>query len=278
MANPRSGRLVAALGWGGRARVLAVVVDGPADEVRWRHELDASAARRAAEGVVAACLLAAHVKGEERLTLDMVSEGPAFHFVCDVNGDGTLRARYHPPAHGDQPRFHGMISVSKSLGRKELYRGVAPVLGESVEAALQRYLAQSQQVDAHVRLQVDLDEAGEVVFAAGMLVERLPEADPAEFQALVVPAIAGDFKALMTRFAFGTLGGEPVEVLGATELRFACTCSRERVISTLEALGSREIEAILVDPGFAEATCHFCNERYVIEAPELHALLGQAPT
>lgn len=268
---------MAAFGWGGRARVLAVVVDGPADEVRRRHELDPAAARRAAEGVVAACLLAAHIKGEERLTLDVVSESPAFAFVCDVNGDGTLRARFRPPSVVDLPRFRGMLSVMKSLGPKELYRGVAPVIGESMEAALQRYLAQSQQVDAHVRLLVEVDEAGEVVFASGMLVERLPDGDDEAFHAFVRPAVEGDFKALMTSFAFGSLGGEPVEVLGASELRFACTCSRERVVATLLALGEKEIESILVDPGYAEATCHFCNESYVIDAAELHAILGHTP-
>lgn len=277
MANQQSGRLVAALGWGGRARVLAVVVAGPADEVRRRHELDPPAAKRAAEGVVAACLLAAHIKGEERLTVDIVSEVPAFAFVCDVNGDGTLRARFRPHDVLDLPRFRGMMSVSKSLGPKELYRGVAPVLGETMEAALQRYLGQSQQVDAHVRLLVEQDEAGEVVFASGMLVERLPDADDEAFHAFVRPAIEGDFKALMTGFAFGSLGGEPVDVLGASELRFQCTCSRERVVATLLALGEKEIESILVDPGHAEATCHFCNERYVVDAAELHALLGHAP-
>lgn len=276
MGAPRPGRFVAALGNEGRVRVMAVVVDGPAEEMRARHALDGEAATIAAEGVVASVLLAAHVKGQERLTVDLRTERPPFVFTADVDGDGSVRARFRPqhlPPLGRH--FSGMISVMKSLGRKELYRGVADVRRERWEGALQRYLVTSQQVDARVRIQADLNAKGEVAFAAGLLVERMPDLPVDEFAALYDGPLRSDFRELMTGFAFGQLAGSAVEVLGARDIRFRCSCSRPRVVAMLRSLGRDEVQGLLEEQGRAEVTCHYCNERYEIAGDELRAMVAR---
>lgn len=276
MGESRPGRFVAALGNEGRVRVMAVVVDGPAEEMRARHELDGEAAVLAAEGMVASVLLAAHVKGEERLTVDLRTERPPFVFTADVDGDGSVRARFRPQHVPPMGRhFSGMISVMKSLGRKELYRGVADVRRERWEGALQRYLVTSQQVDARVRIQADLGAKGGVAFAAGLLVERMPGLPVDEFAALYDDPLRSDFRELMTGFAFGQLAGSPVEVLGARDIRFRCSCSRQRVVAMLRSLGRDEVQGLLEEQGRAEVTCHYCNTRYEIGGDELRAMVAR---
>jgi molecular chaperone Hsp33 len=279
------GRFVVALACGGRVRVMAVVAPGPADELRERHGLKGAAAVVAAEGLMSAVLLSAHVKGEERLTVNLRAEQPPFAFVADVNGDGTVRARFSPerlPAGLiEGGRFTGMFSVLKSVGPRELYRGVAGVHGERFDGALQRYLSASQQVDGRVRILAKLDDAGRVEFASGLLVERLPDMDSEEFAALFDDALGGDFEALMTAFAFGQLAGGSLEVLGSREIRYQCTCSQQRVLGMLRALGQEEIGSLLAEQGKAEVNCHYCNAQYVVDADALSALLlelGGPPT
>ena len=160
MSSAGVGRFVAALAAEGRVRVMVVEARAPAEELRRRHELSGRAAEIAAEGLVASLLLSAHVKGEERLTVNVRSERPPFAFLADVNGDGTLRARFTPAwLHGERS-FAGIMSVLKSLGPRELYRGVAEVRDESFEGALLRYLVTSQQVDGRVRLTARLGPDG----------------------------------------------------------------------------------------------------------------------
>ena len=86
--------------------------------------------------------------------------------------------------------------------------------------------------------------------------------------------MAEDLGGILTAFAFGSLAGEALEVLDARDLFFRCTCSRERVVGTIKSLSPAEITAILLDPGYAEVTCNFCNTVYNLDADELHGLLG----
>ena len=266
------GRLVAGLAWGGKARFLAVGLRGPAAELASRHALGVGATKRGAEGLVAAVLLAAHVKGEERLALDIQSRSPWFSFVADINGDGTLRARFRPPDVRDQAEFFGMVSATKSLFREELYRGISEVEGETIEAALQRFLRQSQQVDALVRVGVTLDSAGLVETAAGMLIERLPDGDPEAFNVFLSGLGTKPINELNDALAFGQIGGQLVEVLGGIDLVFRCECSSDKVRATLRSLGRDELASMIAEQGGAEVTCHFCNEVYRFDVETLEAI------
>ena len=273
MESQPGGRFVAALACEGRVRVMAVVAVGSAEELRQRHELKSMAAILGAEGLIASLLLSAHVKGEERLTVNVRCERPPFAFLADVNGDGTLRARFTPEVLHSNRAFSGMMSVLKSLGPKELYKGVAEVQNERFDGALQRYLTTSQQVDGRVRILAELDAEGRVSFAAGLLVERLPDMPREEFEALFDGSLQGDFKELMTHFAFGQLAGGPIEVLGATDVRYQCNCTRDRVVDVLRAIGQEEVASLLAEQGQAEVICHYCNTKYVIDAEGLGELL-----
>ncbi|MCK6506404.1 Hsp33 family molecular chaperone HslO [Myxococcota bacterium] len=276
MSGFRKGRLVRALACERAVRVLAVVADGPAREVVRRHGLGEGAAQAACEGLVAAVLLSSQVKGEERITIEVKGDRPAFSMQADVWGEGPLRARFSPtwlPAFQD---FSGLLGAVRTLHGRELYRGVSQVEDESFEHALARFFTRSEQVDGRVRILAELDAEGLPSFVAGLLVERLPGMDPEEFAALFDQPLRGDFKALMTGFAFGQLAGQPVEVLDARDLEFRCTCSQERVQGMLQALGPEELADMLEKDGGAEVTCHFCNTRYTVDAAWLRAALEPA--
>lgn len=274
------GRFAVALALNGNARVMVATVAEQADEVRERHGLDRPATVLAAEGLVAAVLLSAHIKGEERMTLQVASERPTFAFVADIDAVGVLRARFSP-SQGLMPvkTFTGMLSAMKSLGQKELYRGVSPVIDETFEQALHRFLKQSQQTDARVRILCRLDQHAHVRFAAGMLVERLPGISAEAFGEHFDAAMAGSkFEDLMSAFAMGELAGAPVELLGFQDFVFRCSCSRARVASMLRALGREELLAIKEEQGKAEIICHYCNTKQTFDPAALDDLMvGLAP-
>jgi len=253
-------------------RLLAVDATAAAEEVRVRHGLWREAAQVAAEGLVAALLMSAYAKGEERITFQVQGERPVFAFAADVDADGGVRARFSPgtlPAAGP---LSGLVLVIKHVPGRELYRGTAALDHGDFQAALQAYLVRSQQAVGVVRIASRLGPGGEVAVAAGLLVEKLPDQPAEVFADLFGDLGACDLLAVLRDVAAGSLRGFPVEALERREVRFRCSCSQARSEAILVGLGAEEIRSLRLERGEAEMTCQWCGERYVVPGDRLDAL------
>jgi molecular chaperone Hsp33 len=71
------------------------------------------------------------------------------------------------------------------------------------------------------------------------------------------------------------LGIIPFEVLGEKEIAFRCTCSQERAVSMVSALGPSEVQAMLAEDKGAVMTCGFCNETYRLDEQDLAQILKE---
>ncbi|MNL73840.1 33 kDa chaperonin [compost metagenome] len=64
-----------------------------------------------------------------------------------------------------------------------------------------------------------------------------------------------------------------VKVLDSMELSLICKCSREKVKDTLISLGTQELERLVEEDGQVELRCHYCNEAYLFQEPELRGII-----
>jgi molecular chaperone Hsp33 len=253
-------------------RLLAVDATAAAEELRLRHQLLGHAARAGAEGLVAAQLLSAYIKGEERITMQVQMEKPRFAMIVDVNADGSTRGRF-TPSHISRPRsMNGAMMVIKHDAKRELYRGVAPVEDTDFQGALQAYLVRSQQSVGVVRIDVLLSDDGAVLGARGLLLEKLPDQLTEIFMDLFGDLEDADLGGLLAGVLDAELLGFPVEVLDRRPLRFACTCSAERSLDVLASLGAADLRELLDEQGGAELTCNFCMETYHFDADAIESL------
>lgn len=53
------------------------------------------------------------------------------------------------------------------------------------------------------------------------------------------------------------------------EIKFACTCSRERVTNVIRSLGKEEADGIIADEGAIRITCDFCNTVYIYDLSDI---------
>lgn len=279
MSKEPIGALVRALLDDGAVRLVLVEATAPARHTRKIHELSPDAARLGAEAVVAAALSAAHIKGEERLTLQLQASAPAASFYADIDAEGALRVRVSPTDLTlSRGRITGQLLAIKSLGRQELYRGVTDVPDCTIEEALVAHLETSAQVHDVLRIGVRQDEDGEILQAGGLLVERLPEeADhpslsPEDFETRYAWVREADIFQLLTQLAFGSLGDRPLRVLESRALVWRCQCSRHRVEAILLSLGADELLDMAEQDHGAEVRCDFCNTAYRFDEAELRAL------
>jgi molecular chaperone Hsp33 len=267
---------------GDNARYISVDATELAEQTRQLHALTRDAVRVAAEGLVASIFLSAHIKGEERITMQIQGSKPQCAFVCDVSADGGVRARLTPEVLVLPPmgRMEGLMMVAKSLPGQMPYQGVTEILAEPLESALHRHLGASAQVNAVLRIGADIAPDGTVLRAGGVLLERTPVPGMDEDEAAASFAVGYDplrfhpISEILAAIEAGSLEEQPVVQLECKPLQWRCSCGQERVEAVLATLPKSELELMLDEDKGAEVCCHFCSVAYQISAERLEQIIG----
>jgi len=266
------------------------------------------------EAVVAAVLLAATIKFEGVLSLQLQGAGPVHLLLAQCTSGAGIRglARYRDEALAAVTAAVADGGVEALIGSGNLtvtmesddgtqrYQGIVPISGARLADSLQVYFENSEQLPT--RLWLYADQHG----AAGMLLQRLPDAGGRGAGTRTGGAlIAGDESAPITDPAAIEDAWQRVQMLAATltseELRtladseilhrlfneddlrlfepapvfFRCRCSRERVSGMLQGLGEKETRSILVERGEVEVRCDFCNRAYLFDAVDVAQLFSE---
>ncbi|MDH5591372.1 MAG: Hsp33 family molecular chaperone HslO [Gammaproteobacteria bacterium] len=223
--------------------------------------------------MAAAALLAATVKIKGRLVLQIKSAGPVDLMMVECTSDNTLRAFAQWDGHvADDATMvevtgEGTLAITIEVeGAKQPYQGVVSLQGDSIAAVLETYFTQSEQLDTKIWLAADENAV------AGLFLQQMPseqhtkDEDEENWSRLSQLAATVTTSELL-ELGVGTLlhrlfHEEECRLLQATELTFACNCSRERVADTISLLGEKDAHDLLEEKGIIEAACEFCNEHY----------------
>lgn len=285
-----------ALAGDGRIRALALRTTGVVAEAQRRHgtwPTATAALGRALTG--AAALAVATLKDRGTLTLRLAGGGPIGWIIAEARPDGAVRG-YAAHPHVDLPPTpagkldvgravgsNGSLSVTVDFGLQTVRTSSIPLVSGEIAEDIGAYLLQSEQVPSLVALGVLVAPDGGVRAAGGLLLQLLPGADGDWVP--ILEANAAGLAPLSQRLGAGetpedllgaALRGFAVHWLGRRPLRFACTCSRERLRSLLLMLGRDELKDMLTTDGGAEARCHWCGEVYHFDAGELEELVRRA--
>ncbi|REN18833.1 Hsp33 family molecular chaperone HslO, partial [Mycobacterium tuberculosis] len=144
-----------------------------------------------------------------------------------------------------------------------------------LDEAFEDYFRQSEQLPTRLLLAADGTRA------AGLLLQKLPgdEGDQdgwsrasALFETLgkqELLEVAGHD--LLHRL----FHEETPALLGDKGLRFACSCSRERVEGMLQSIGEEEARAAAEPTGAVEVRCEFCGQEYHFPLTEFDILFRE---
>jgi molecular chaperone Hsp33 len=233
--------------------------------------------------MVSATLLAATLKFEGMLTLQLQAPGPVHLLVAQCSDRHAIRgvARFHdlPPDLGvaqvlKQLSDAGRLSVSVESGAQSArYQGIVPLTGGGLAQSLEAYFENSEQLPTRIWLTAGTDRA------AGFLLQRVPGPERSS-------ASTEEIEELWNRVGHlaGTLTEAELQALPESELLhrlfpeddvrlfspapvfFQCRCSRDRVAGILRSLGEAEIQSILAERGRVEVRCEFCNRAYTFDS------------
>jgi molecular chaperone Hsp33 len=290
-----SDHLVRAISREAHIRVVAALTTNLVAEATRRHQLSPAATCAVGRALTSSLLLATLTKGEERVTVQILGDGPLGSVTADATGRGDVRGyALHPetvaslpagrPMIADIVGRRGVINVVRDLGLKELYQGQTSLVTGEIDEDVEAYLRTSEQVPSALGCEVVLDEAGVLMAAGGVLVQALPGGDTAAVReaqhALRTGRLhhllaSGEHSAQALAEALYSFG--PIEVVGEERaVRFHCRCSPERIADTLRLLGTIDLDEMIAEDKPAEVVCNFCNTRYHLGRTELERIRAQA--
>ena len=285
-------------------RIQAVRLDATWKAVQANHDYPPAITHLLGELVAASTLLAANIKFDGSLVLQIQGDGPIALLVVecrndlslratvkmreghDVPSDGNMQSLLNPGGNG---RFIVVLDPQRKLPGQQAYQGIVPLQGDTVAEALQHYMKASEQLDTRLWLAANAEHA------TGMLIQRLPYHGGSDAPTLTEQnaaetwdracALAGtikhdellatDIDTLIHRLFWE----ETLVAFDPLAVRWHCPCTRERVASMLRTLGQEEINSILAERGQVDVACDFCGKPYKFDSVDCATLFssGAAP-
>lgn len=267
-------------------RGVLVHLDAAWQAIRDRSPYPDAVSERLGETCAAAAVFTGHAKVDGRLSVQLRGTGALRTLFAECTAAGTLRGIAHfaePLPEPLTPRAFGPGSIlaitieNLPPGGQEMqrYQGLVGLDADHLAEAFEAYFAQSEQLPTRVVLAANRSRA------AALMLQQLPEGhgdadgwprSNALFDTLGAAELLDlDASALLWRL----FHDEGVRVLNQVPLRFACSCSRERVEDMLRSLGRTEAEAA-AESGEAEVHCDFCGQGYRFTPDQVRALF-EAP-
>ena len=256
-------------------------------QVRARGDYPPAVSEMLGEATAAAALFTGHVKVDGRLSVQLRGQGRLRTLFAECTAAGTVRgiarlAEGDPSPVSRDLRELGPDSVlaitieNRGLSGREpvRYQGIVALEADALAPAFEQYFRQSEQLPTRLLLAADENQA------AGLMLQKLPgdegDEDGWNRAGMLFDTLRPDellqwpAETLLARL----FPEEGVRLLGERPLRFACSCSRERVAAMFESLGPEEARAAVID-GRAGVHCEFCGQAYSFSSGEIEALFSR---
>lgn len=242
------------------------------------------------QAVAATALLTAHTKVDGRLSVQLRGPGALRSLFAECTAAQTVRGlvRLDEDASSnaasieaaDLSQLGGDAVMAITIenptpsGEPLRYQGLVPLESPTLAGAFEDYFRQSEQLPTRLLLAADGEHA------TGLLLQKLPASDVDDdgwnrieqlFATLNTAELQSvDASTLLHRL----FHQENLQELGQRDLRFGCSCSRERVAEVLRTLGREEALAAVAagSNGEAEIRCEFCGQRYHFDNTQVEAL------
>ena len=213
------------------------------------------------EALVVVALLVDTLKIDGSITLQIRGTGPLKLLVVEANSQheirGTARQVGKIDEKMDLQQIFGsdyLVITIKTEGA-EPHQGIAPLRGINLSDALEYYFATSEQLPTHFWLACDEKNA------SGMLIQKLPgklKDDDAWDRVLHLASTVTDDE--MQRLALDDLlhrlfNEEILRLFDSHDIKFSCSCSRQRTAAMLLSLGKAEASEILEAEGDISVSC-----------------------
>lgn len=284
--------LVKALAFNGEVRAYSTLTTETVREAQRRHDTWRTASAALGRSLTAGAMMGAMLKGDQKLTIKVEGNGPLGHILVDANANGEVRGYVSNP-HVDfeateQGKLRvyqavgteGFLTIIKDIGLREPFIGQVPLVSGELGEDFTYYFAVSEQTPASVGVGVLVNGDDSILAAGGFILQIMPGAQEEtiafiEKRLQAIPPISKLVEQGLSpeEILYEVVGKENLKILETMDIKFQCTCSRERIEGVLMSLGKAELETVRKEEEETEVHCHFCNERYIFSREDLTNLI-----
>lgn len=263
------------------------------NEMRANHELGILETLVLGRAYLGIGLMAADLKGDDRIALQINCSGPIKGLSVEANAFGEVRGYLKrvpipietPVEDFDLSRFFGIgiLAVTKYLkSAKRPFTGQVELRHGNIAQDLAYYHLTSEQIPTAFNLSIQFDRAGEATGAGGLFLQALPGAGDGlaaelETRVLNFPSLGSVFSGEQTPEAvvLETLAVYAPQILSDRRVEFMCHCTRERLHRLLTLLPIQDLKDLRDNGPFPiQMRCHNCNTPYEFSREEIREIYG----
>lgn len=231
-----------------------------------KHDYPAALRIELGKLMAASALMSATLKYEGRLCLQVRLPGDVSLIQAETTNTGDLRAiaRYDESKEIETVELVGgqlVITLEPAVGKP--YQGIVPLDGTQLNEALENYFKQSEQLGSRFWLECD------GIIASGFMLQQLPTSEGSDADAwdrlshLASTLKDEELLQLNNETILHRLyHDEEVRLYDDESLRFACTCSKERIGNAIQQMGLEELLDVVAEQGKVSVDCQFCLQHY----------------
>ncbi len=231
------------------------------------------------QAIAAAVLLSATIKFDGSMILQTQGNGPLKVLVAQCTHNRKIRGLARSAADVSagtvsEMMGEGQLVITVEPKQGEPYQGIVSLQGEALADVISNYFLQSEQLETLVWLFADETQV------AGLFIQQIPAQENAEDDWGRISALANTVtkNEMMTldceEMLYRLFNEEKIRLFDTEPVEFECSCSRQKIETTLVSLGREELEEILQERDTVDAGCEFCGAQYSFDRIDVENLLS----
>ncbi|MDQ7089719.1 MAG: Hsp33 family molecular chaperone HslO [Methylococcales bacterium] len=230
------------------------------------------------EALAAVTLLSATIKFKGSMVLQAQGNGALHTLVAQASDQQEIRGLVR----GDKKMAEGSLQTMMGEGRLVLttkaengepYQGIVSLEANGLAEVIENYFQQSEQLPTRVWLFSDKTQV------AGLFLQKIPTEGREELDWERITAVANTITAdeLLNldceTVLYRLFNEDKLRLFEPQTVTFKCSCSREKIIETLQTLGRDDLESALKEQEIVAVDCEFCGQKYTFNAEAIEMIL-----
>ena len=215
------------------------------------------------------------LKAGETLGLYIDSEQPYFRFKMEMNASGQMRTLLSPEKFKQFPmELTGMFRLTKIGPKGTPYNSITKMTQTPSKQLINQVLKESYQTNSCVELSATGDQSLMITKMPAVNVNKEADHDDLGLNEYLLKNkkfildlfhnCHDDISDIVQFFE-----GNNFLYIGSKEVRFHCSCSRERMIANLILLNNSDLDHIFDNKERIEVNCDYCHTKYPVNRSDL---------